>query len=81
MASIAPNAPVAIATEETLDQGIPSRWLILLGIPFILGGALFGAAVATGEMWLLGPASVLGPGALILGFTYLGLSSDTNRFQ
>ena len=82
MTSTAPNVPaVALSTEETLDPGIPIRWLILLGIPFVVGGALFGAAIATGQMWLLGPASVFGPGAMILGFTYLGLSSDTNRFH
>jgi hypothetical protein len=82
MDSKAPDVPaLALHTEETLDQGIPSRWVILLGVPFIVGGALYGAAIYTGQMWLLGPASVFGPGAMILGFTYLGLSSDTNRFQ
>jgi hypothetical protein len=44
---------------------------MLLGIPFIVGGALFAIGIATSEMWLLAPASVCGPGAMILGFTYL----------
>jgi hypothetical protein len=71
----------SVDNEATLDPGIPTRWLILLGIPFIVGGALFAAGIATGHMlWLL-PASVFGPGAMILGFTYLGLTSDTNHFQ
>lgn len=71
----------AVDNADTLDEGVPVRWLILLGIPFVIGGALFAAGISTGQMWLLGPASVFGPGAMILGFTYLGLSSDTNRFQ
>ena len=54
---------------------------MLLGIPFIVGGALFAIGIATGEMWLLAPASVCGPGAMILGFTYLGLTSDTNQYE
>jgi len=70
---------VLIHTET--DPGVPSRWLILLGIPFVIGGALFGLGIATGQMWLLAPASLFGPGAIILGFTYLGLTSDTNRFS
>jgi hypothetical protein len=71
----------SVDNAATLDPGIPSRWLMLLGIPFIVGGALFAIGIATGEMWLLAPASVCGPGAMILGFTYLGLTSDTNKYQ
>jgi hypothetical protein len=67
--------------EDTLDPGVPSRWLILLGIPFIVGGALFGAGITTGQMWLLAPAAVFGPGAMILGFSYLAITADTNRYQ
>lgn len=70
-----------VDNAATLDEGVPVRWLILLGIPFVIGGTLFGAAISTGQMWLLGPASLFGPGAMILGFTYLALTSDTNRFQ
>jgi hypothetical protein len=83
MTSIAPHAPAAeaVTIQTETDQGLPLRWLIVLGVPFIIGGALFGAAIYTGKMWLLGPASLFGPGAMILGFTYLGLSADTNRFE
>ena len=70
-----------VDNAKTLDQGIPTRWLVLLGIPFVVGGALFGAAISSGQMWLLGPAAVFGPGVMILGFTYLALTSDTNRYQ
>jgi hypothetical protein len=66
---------------DTLDPGVPLRWLFLLGVPFVVGGALFGLAITLGEMWLMGPASVFGPGAMILGFTYLALTADTNKFQ
>ena len=70
-----------VDNEKTLAQGIPTRWLVLLGIPFVVGGALFGAGISSGQMWLLGPAAVFGPGVMILGFTYLALTSDTNRYQ
>jgi hypothetical protein len=71
----------SVDNADTLDPGIPYRWLLLLGVPFVVGGALFAAGISTGQMWLLGPASVFGPGAMILGFTYLALTSDTNRYQ
>jgi hypothetical protein len=71
----------SVDNENTLDPGVPVRWLILLGIPFIVGGALFGAGITTGQMWLLAPAAVFGPGAMILGFTHLAISADTNRYQ
>ncbi len=79
--TIVPDAKAnAVPIHTETDPGVPPRWLILLGIPFVIGGALFGLGIATGEMWLLAPASLFGPGAIILGFTYLGLTSDTNRF-
>ncbi|MBV8079193.1 MAG: hypothetical protein JO186_02315 [Actinobacteria bacterium] len=73
------GAPVRIRTET--DPRVPARWLVLLGIPFIVGGALFGIGISTGKMWLMAPAAIFGPGAMILGFTYLGLSADINRFD
>jgi hypothetical protein len=60
---------------------VPARWLLVLGMPFVVGGALFGLAIAMDKMWMLAPAGLFGPGALILGFTYLALTSDTNRVQ
>ena len=54
------------------------RWLRMLVPPFVVSAALFAAAVGTGHLWLMGPAMVLGPGLIILGFVYLGLTSDTN---
>jgi hypothetical protein len=71
----------SLDNADTLDPKVPVRWLILLGVPFVVGGALFGTAISTGQMWLMGPASVFGPGAMILGFTYLSLTADTNKFQ
>jgi hypothetical protein len=71
----------SVDNAGTLDPNVPARWLVLLGIPFVVGGALFAAGISSGQMWLLGPASVFGPGAMILGFTYLALSADTNKFQ
>jgi hypothetical protein len=64
------HSPEAVAEEH--------RWLMMLVTPFILSAALFAAAVGTGYLWLMGPAMVLGPGLIIIGFVYLGLTSDTN---
>jgi len=64
------HAPEAVAEEH--------RWLLLLTTPFLLGAAFFALAVGTGQLWLMGPAMVLGPGALIAMFVYLGLSSEAN---
>jgi hypothetical protein len=85
MTSIAPELAADAVPAEVVDEGLEGteakRWLLLLGVPFVIGGALFATAIGTGDMWVLGPASLFGPGAIILGFTYLGLSSDTNRRQ
>jgi len=59
------------ATEER-------RWLVMLGIPFVMSACFFAATIGTGILWLLAPAMVLGPGLIILGCVYLGISSDTN---
>jgi hypothetical protein len=83
MASIAQQT--VVDAEPMGDDGLESpearRWLMLLGVPFIVGGALFATALGTDTMWLLLVAGLFGPGAIILGFTYLGLTSDTNRFE
>lgn len=84
MATIAPSATteaVHVDPADALQATVPARWLLLLGVPFVVGGALFGAGLAMDAMWMLGLAGLFGPGAIILGFTYLGLTSDTNRLQ
>jgi len=67
----ADHASSVAATEER-------RWLLLLGIPFVVSACFFAATIGTGILWLLAPAMVLGPALIILGFVYLGISSDTN---
>ena len=83
MTSVAPH--VAADATAHLDDGLEGpearRWLILLGIPFVVGGALFATAIATDKMWMLIPAGIFGPGAMILGFTFLALTHDGNRVQ
>jgi len=64
------HSPVAIAEEH--------RWLLALGIPFVVAAACFAAAIGTGWIWLMGPTLVLGPMLIIIGFIYLSLSSDAN---
>jgi hypothetical protein len=65
------HSPAALAEEH--------RWLLMLVIPFAVSAAVFGAAIGTGLLWLMGPAAVLGPGLIIIGFVYLGLTSDKNN--
>jgi hypothetical protein len=71
----------ALDNEATLDPGVPTRWIVLFAVAFVIGGALFGVGISTGKMWWLAPATLFGPGMLILGFTYLGITADTNRFS
>jgi hypothetical protein len=76
---VAPAAAAAAAdAEDGLEEPEAKRWLLLLGVPFVVGGALFGLSIATDQMWMLVLAGAFGPGAMILGFTYLALSHDGN---
>jgi hypothetical protein len=76
---VAPAAAAAAAdAEDGLEEPEAKRWLLLLGVPFVVGGALFGLSIATDQMWMLVLAAAFGPGAMILGFTYLALSHDGN---
>ena len=71
----------AVDNGATLDPGVPTPWIVLFAIAFVIGGALFGVGISTGKMWWLAPATLFGPGILILGFTYLAISADTNRYS
>jgi hypothetical protein len=84
MSSIASHVavePVEADFDEGLENPEARRWLLLLGVPFIVGGALFGIAIGTNHMWMMIPAAIFGPGAMILGFTYLALTHDGNRVE
>ena len=68
--------PARAPVEET---AAPShRWLLLLGIPFVLGFAFFALAVGIGSEWPMVPAVVFGPVLLIATYLYLSLTSDSN---
>jgi|GEM_PF-4887439 hypothetical protein len=54
------------------------RWLSLLLPTFGAGALFFALAIATHAEWLLGPALVLGPIAMMFAFIYLCISSDSN---
>ncbi len=71
-------SPVPASSVEATEE---RRWLLMLGIPFVMSACCFAATIGTGVLWLLAPAMVLGPGLIILGCVYLGLSSDTNGSQ
>jgi|SRR5579862_432616 len=67
------HSPMEISEEH--------RWLRMLCPPLALSAAAFAAAVATGQQWLIGAALLLGPMVIIIGFIYLGLTSDTNGVE
>jgi hypothetical protein len=55
-----------------------ARWILTLCAPLVIAAASFMAAIATGVTWLIAPAIVAGPGAGVIGFVFLALTSDTN---
>ena len=68
----------APASDRPSDAAAEQRrWLLTLGMPAVGSAIFFAAAVGTGRLWLLGPA-MLGIALIILGFVYLGLTSDAN---
>jgi hypothetical protein len=69
--------PTRPAGRSETARAEERRWLLMLGVPFAVSAALFAATIGSGLLWLLGPAMVVGPGLIILGFVYLGLTSDT----
>jgi hypothetical protein len=62
----------AVAATELM------RWVVVLAIPFVLSAIFFGAAIATGMLWLMGVAFGVGPELMICGYIYLSITSDSN---
>jgi hypothetical protein len=80
---LAPARKLATRVERagsasSVAENEERRWLLMLGIPFVVSACFYGATIGTGILWLLAPAMVLGPALIILAFVYLGISSDTN---
>jgi hypothetical protein len=79
---LAPPAPAAVLVSagdaSAAAVAEEHRWVRWLVLPFVLGAALFAAAVASGVVALIGPAMLFCPGLVILGFVYLSLTSDSN---
>jgi hypothetical protein len=67
-----PTVPAAAEGRELM------RWVRWLGIPFVLSAVFFGAAIGTGQLWLMGLAWGFGPELIILGYIYLSISSEAN---
>jgi hypothetical protein len=78
------QSPVAarpVVTDRlTAEAAEQRRWVIPLVLAFTWSAAFFAAAIGTDSLYLLAPAG-LGVGMIILGFVYLGLTSDTNATQ
>jgi hypothetical protein len=73
------QADRAVAVQSLSPEAVEERrWLLLLGVPFVVSAAFFAAMIGTGIAWLLAPAMVFGPGTLIMAFVYLSISSDSN---
>jgi hypothetical protein len=74
----ASDAPPVVEGDHPPEvEAEQRRWVIPLVLCFTWAAAFFAAAVGSGRLWLLGPAG-LGIGLIIVGFVYLGLTSDTN---
>lgn len=70
---------LALETDHSPQEAAEEhRWLLMLVPPFVISAVLFAVVIATGMLWLMGPVLVIGPGLIILGFVYLGLTSDAN---
>jgi hypothetical protein len=78
-ARAAPAGPPVVRSDHSLvSDAEQRRWVVPLVLSFTWAAAFFAASIGTGKLWLMAPAG-LGVGLLILGFVYLGLTSDTNR--
>ena len=67
--------PVATAAQAGSET---HRWLLIIGIPFVLGATFFGLAIGLGAEWPMAPAFVLGPLLMIAGYIVLCLTSEAN---
>jgi len=65
--------------ERAPDEGAETnRWLLFLVPPFLVSALFFTLAIGTKTQELIAPALFFGPMVIILGFIYLGLTSDSN---
>jgi hypothetical protein len=75
-----PAKPPDGGGDRSPSEAEQLRWIVPLVLCFAWAAGFFMAAIGTGRFWLLGPAA-LGFALMILGFVYLGLTSDTNDGQ
>ncbi len=73
-ASLEPIDPAVAQAEAEIR-----RWVELLATPFVLAAVFFGAAVSTGQQWLMVPAIVLGPILMVITLVFVMLTCDTNN--
>jgi hypothetical protein len=71
-------APRPATTEAAPVWSHLNRWFLILGIPFVVGASFFALAIGLGAEWPMAPAFLLGPLAMISGYIYLSLTSDSN---
>jgi len=76
MAATSRNATIRHPRAYPIPE--EARWVLTLGAPFVVAAASFMAVLGTGITWLIAPAIVAGPGAGVIAFVFLALSSDTN---
>lgn len=67
-----------VRSRAVIEAAEQSRWVRIVGAPFVVSAVFFGAAIATGSSWLIGPAIVLGPILMVAAYLYVMLSSDAN---
>lgn len=74
-------APVVNSENPAVAAAEERRWLMVLGVPFILAAIFFALVIGTGWRFWMAPVLIFGPGLIIFGFIYLGLTSDTNSIE
>ena len=86
----APAPAISRPTVEPADDAAFStpaasraahRWIITLVVPFVIGAAFFALAIGLGSEWPMVPGFLLGPLAMIAGYVYLSLTSDSNSID
>jgi hypothetical protein len=69
--------PAPAPVDRSHEPGA-HRWLLFLGVPFVLGACFFGLALQLNSTWPMVPAFFLGPLLMIGAYIYLMLTSESN---
>jgi|GEM_PF-3525728 hypothetical protein len=72
-----PDLHLVAASPAELAEREMYRWMLWLGLPFLVTAVVVGALFATAQLWLMGFA-IVGVIGVITVMMWLAISSDTN---